>query len=191
MKFYQKLVRIVDDAHLKANRQTLIPHCERTVYWFEQLYPNMTQAMKMAAYAHDIERSIPIRTGEKPFVGGGPSRSVINEDRLIYHQTRSAIITKDILLKMNVPAVLLEDVYYLVLKHEQGGNFEQNLLKDADSLSFLENNINWFLTRIVPKIGKTAVKEKFVWMYERITNKDAKILAEPMVQTALSKLTRQ
>jgi hypothetical protein len=44
---------------------------------------------------------------------------------------------------------MIERVMMLVSKHEVGGNDDQNLLKDADAISFLENQIDVFLTKAI------------------------------------------
>lgn len=75
----------------------------------------------------------------------------------------------------------------LVSKHEEGGNADQNLLKDADSISFFENNVPIFLN-IAKKIGKEKVKQKFDWMYNRITSKKAKQISEKWYKEAIKDL---
>ena len=76
----------------------------------------------------------------------------------------------------------------LVAKHEVGGDPDQNMLMDADSISFFENQIPQFLTRILKETSKQAVKEKFEWMYNRISSDEAKKIAKPLYQKALKKL---
>ena len=76
----------------------------------------------------------------------------------------------------------------LVSKHEEGGNDDQNLLKDADSVSFFETNISLFLTKHVQDVGKEKVREKFDWMYKRITSEKAKQIARPWYEEAIKNL---
>jgi len=86
---------------------------------------------------------------------------------------------------------LIDKVKMLVLKHEEGGNDEQNLLKDADSISFFENNVPIFLTEQVAKKGKDKVKEKFNWMFNRITSEKAKQIARFWHENAIKELEKQ
>jgi hypothetical protein len=76
----------------------------------------------------------------------------------------------------------------LVSKHEVGGNQDQNLLKDADSISFLENNVDNFVSKKVSETGKDKVRDKFDWMYNRITSETARQIARPWYEAAIKKL---
>ena len=84
---------------------------------------------------------------------------------------------------------MVEKVIMLISKHEVGGNDGQNLLKDADSISYFENQIQHFLTAKVADVGKAKVKEKFDWMFSRITSNKAKDIAEPMYEAAINRLS--
>lgn len=68
----------------------------------------------------------------------------------------------------------INKVKMLVSKHEVGGNKEQNTLKDADSISFFENNVDYFIEKLSIEIGKKEVRDKFDWTFERITLNKAK-----------------
>lgn len=69
-----------------------------------------------------------------------------------------------------------------------GGTEDENILKDADSISYFENQVPFFLNVMVKKVGKNRVKEKFQWMFDRITLDKAKELARPMFEDAMKKL---
>ena len=83
---------------------------------------------------------------------------------------------------------LINSVKELIGRHEVGGNKDQNLLKDADSVSFFENNIEYFVTKQVEKTNREKVKEKFDWMFNRITSAKAKKSARPWYENGLKKL---
>lgn len=76
----------------------------------------------------------------------------------------------------------------LVSKHEVGGNDDQNLLKDADSISFFENNVDHFVNKKVGETSKEKVKDKFEWMFNRISSEKAKQIARPWYEEAIKKL---
>ena len=82
----------------------------------------------------------------------------------------------------------IERVKMLISKHEVGGNEDQNLLKDADSLSFFENNVDFFVKEQTARTSREKVKEKFDWMFERITSDQAREIAQPWHEQALQKL---
>ena len=84
----------------------------------------------------------------------------------------------------------MKKVKRLVGRHEVGGDDDQNLLKDADSLSFLENNIDYFLDTKIVQVGLESVRKKFEWMYQRITSPKAGKLAEPFYRRAMMKVQR-
>ena len=68
----------------------------------------------------------------------------------------------------------------MINKHELGGNRWQNLLKDADSISYFENQAGPFLGKWAPLVGRKKVEDKIHWMFTRITSAQAKRLAKPM-----------
>jgi len=76
----------------------------------------------------------------------------------------------------------------LVSRHEIGGNADQNLLKDADSISFFETNVGYFVSRTVIETSREKVKDKFDWTYHRMTSGKAKQFATPLYQEAIKKL---
>ena len=74
---------------------------------------------------------------------------------------------------------MIERVKMLISKHEVGGNDDQNLLKDADSVSFLENNVDHFINNLVSETSKEKVKDKFDRTFNRITSQQAREIARP------------
>ena len=49
---YQSVIEFVDQSFGKH-----MPHFERTVFWLEKFLPNCSEAERIAAYSHDIERA--------------------------------------------------------------------------------------------------------------------------------------
>jgi hypothetical protein len=78
----------------------------------------------------------------------------------------------------------------LIARHEEGGSDDQNVIKDADSVSFFENNIDHFLNDLLKKWGNEVVKDKFQWMLERITSEKAKVIAKPWYEQAMESLKK-
>ena len=90
------------------------------------------------------------------------------------HSIRSANIICDILKKHNYSKDVINKVRHLVEGHEFGGDEEQNILMDADSLAYFDYNIPSYLKRN----GRDRTKEKIRFMYKRLTAKGKKLVDE-------------
>ena len=97
-------------------------------------------------------------------------------------------ILADIARDKGADAALAERVRTLISRHEEGGTDEQNLLRDADSVSFFENNCDYFLRVLAAKEGPATVRAKFAWMFERIGSEPARRIARPWYEAALARL---
>lgn len=179
---YQKSKQFVIDSFKEIGKDQ-ITHFERTVHWVKKLKPDADEALLIAAIAHDIERAY-----SKPDILKIRKEGLRNKDFLYLHQVRGAEIMENFLEKEGADKKLIKRIKTLISKHEEGGNNDQNLLKDADSISFFENNINIFLTKWIGEIGKERVKIKFEWMHDRITSKKARKIVEPWYREAIKDL---
>ncbi len=162
-ELYNKTVKFVNDAFEGKN----VKHFERTVYWFEKFYPNFTEAHKVAAYSHDIERGI---MKER-------DRDYLNQDFLKQHMEDGARIMGDFLKKEGANDEIIQKVKHLISKHEVGGDAEQNALMDADSVSYFETHAEMFVIKRVLEDGYEKVKGKLDWMFDRISSEDRKSFA--------------
>jgi len=161
-------------------------HFERTLFWVKKLQPTADDALIIAAYSHDIERAFrtdnvfrKIKTSKEGFT---------DVDFLKNHQEKGAEIMYDFLISNKADKQLAKRVAHLIRKHEVGGDEDQNLLKDADSISFFETNAPFFADVKVKDLGTEKVKAKFDWMFERITSPKAKKFAEPIYKAMLQML---
>ncbi len=186
MKFYKKVEQFVIDVFTKAGGKHGIKHFIRTVYWVKVLNPKADEALLISAVAHDIERAFNkqdscdyIKKVDKGFV---------SDEYLAFHQNEGARIIGDYLQQINTNKEMINRVKMLISKHEVGGNKDQNLLKDADSISFFENNIPVFLNKYVFEVGKEKVKDKFDWMFNRISSENAKQITQQWYKEAIKKL---
>jgi len=161
-----------------------LQHLRRTADWVRMLRPEADEALLIAALCHDIERSEKHMQGKLVPTSG----TITGEDYLTNHQERSGRIMRDFLLQAGADSDFADRVEYLVSKHEVGGDNDQNLLKDADSLSFFENNIDYFFKDILQLIGKDELIRKFEWMYGRITMKKAEEIARPLYMKAIKRV---
>ena len=147
-------------------------HLVRTGYWVKRLYPE----------ADDEGRNPP-----SPEMGGAKwDDPVYNR----WHSKRSAAFVKNFLDKEGANPKIIDDVVKLISVHEEGGWKEADILRDADSISFLEVNINRFISRITTVFTKQEVKEKFDYMFERIGSSKAKIIAKPFYDKAIEELNK-
>lgn len=162
MNLYDQVVEYVNTA-FKGKKA----HFERTVFWLQKFLPNITEAQKIAAYSHDIERGV---SGEK-------DRDYLNPDFIKMHQDEGARIMGEFLLSKSADEKTIETVKHLISKHEVGGDLEQNLLMDSDSISFFETNVENFVKNRFAEDGYEKVKGKIDWMFDRISTDEHKELA--------------
>lgn len=159
-------------------------HFERTLFWLMELEPESDIALKVAAYSHDMERA---------FRPKNSKRFLIYEDKndLTGHQKESAAIMHDFLIDNGADNTLAERVRHLIEKHEEGGDQDQNILKDADSISYLETNAPKHIEEMKSGIfAPPQVKEKFNYMFNRITSPKAKEIARPMYDKVINLLEK-
>ncbi len=184
LKYYQKAKQFVIGSFTKCGKSYQIKHFERTVYWMKKLKADADEALLISAVAHDIERAFRKKDVEDKKI----SHSYTDLEFLRPHEERGAEIIADFLKKESAEQKLIDKVKKLVSRHEEGGDEDQNLLKDADSISFFENNVSVFLRKDVPEIGKEKVKEKFDWMFNRITSEKARQISRQWYEEAIKKL---
>ena len=66
-----------------------------------------------------------------------------------------------------VPEDLASEVYWLVCRHETGGDPRAGLIKDADSISFFEVNLPLYYKRH----SRKEVLQRCVWGYRRLSER--------------------
>ncbi len=175
-----KKTREFVDKSFKNEAQML--HFDRTAYWLKVLKPNADEAFLIAAIGHDIERAF---RKNNPFENN--NKKFTDKIHLKNHQEKGAEILGEFLKEQNADFKIIEKVKHLILNHEIGGDTNQNILKDADSLSFLENNADIFLNKL-EKLGHNKIKEKFDWMYFRITLSKARKIGKPFYKKIIKNL---
>lgn len=184
MDLYKKTEQFVQESFIKSNK-TESKHATRTVFWIKELYPESDEAMLIAAIAHDIERAF--RKHELDGIKNN-KEGFLNKEHIKYHQEKGAEIIGDFLNKQGAEDDLINKVKMLVSKHEVGGNKEQNILKDADAISFFENNVDYFIEKLLAEIGKKEVIAKLDWTFNKITSSKAKEIARAWYENGMEKL---
>jgi Domain of unknown function (DUF4202) len=160
-------------------------HLMRALEWLDRLAPGSRTAVRLATLTHDMERAFP-----------GPDQPVATtlDDPVYYtaHSNRSARIVGAWLRDQGAESEVIEDVEALIRVHEFGGWPEADLVQAADSLSFLETNIDLFLGFV--RSGKYSahdVNVKFEYAYNRIRVPQARELARPLLEQARERLSTQ
>ncbi|MBT3297498.1 DUF4202 family protein [archaeon] len=157
-------------------------HYIRTIFWIKELNPGADEALLIAAYSHDIERILrkKDKTKTKEFDKG---------EILVKHQVKGGEIMFDFLVKNGASRSMAKRVQDLISKHEVGGTADQNLLKDADAISLLENNAEKAIRLVKDQdFPKEEVKRKFDLTYDKITSEKAKQIAKQFYDRAINML---
>lgn len=154
-----------------AQSNTLAHHLGARDFLLE-LDPNASVEAQIAALTHDIERQFRERIKDPKIFS--------DKEYLLQHGKASADIVYD-LLKDKDFDLDLGRVSWLIANHELGGDHEADLLRDADSLSFLKNTVKGF----AEKFGKKECRQKFDYMLDRIQDKRAKEIAKQYYNEAL------
>jgi len=184
-ELFDKVEKFVKESFIKLGQEIQLKHFERTVYWIKELNPKADEALIISAIAHDIERAF----RSKDMLQRRAEAKFTDIKFIRPHEEKGAEIIADFLKKERADLKVIEKVKMLISRHEEGGNDEQNMLKDADSISFFENNIPSFLKK-VQEDGKENTRQKFDFMYNRITLKKAKDLAKPFYDKAVKELEK-
>ena len=152
--------------------------------WIKTIYPQADDALIIAAVAHDIERAFPLEDDEmKP-----EKKSWDDKTYLTWHGQRSAKYIESFLVNNDADPKLVAKVKDLVKTHDFGGSEEKNALKDADSISFLENNADMYIDSLEKGLKIDDIRKKFDIMYNRISSPQAKEFARPFYQETVRKL---
>ena len=148
-------------------------HLLKSLEWVDRLAPDASDAVRLATLTHDMERAF-----------GGPDAIPIKLNDRAYeeaHSNRSARIVGEWLRANGADGELIAAVESLIRVHEWGGSPDANLVQAADSLSFLETNIDLMLGFAnTGKYSQGDVARKIEGMYERIQIPAAKELARPI-----------
>ncbi len=134
-------------------------HSKNTLEWVLKLKPNADIALQIAALGHDVERAVEERkVKRKDFESYDEFKKT--------HAANSAKILVGIMVDCRVNRDLIEDVRSLVTHHEAGGDDRSNILREADSLSFLDVNLPHYFTR--NSVEET--RKRVLWSYRKLSD---------------------
>jgi hypothetical protein len=158
-------------------------HLLNSLEWLDRIAPGSPEPVRLATLTHDMERALP--GPDQPIL-----KSLVDPEYHALHSARSARIVGQWLRAQGAGDPIAGQVEALIRVHEDGGWPEANLVQAADSLSFLDCNIDLFLGKV--REGKwTAadVRIKFDYSYDRIQVPVAKEWALPMLERANARLS--
>ena len=133
-------------------------HAQNTLDWLMFLWPDSDLALQVAALGHDIERAY-------------PEHRVAKTDYQDYdsykkaHADHSARILAKVLIDCDCPREFVNQVIWLVERHESGGDAMSDRLNQADSISFFDNNLPYFFTRN----GRRETLARARWGIQRLS----------------------
>lgn len=142
-------------------------HAENTLAWVLKLMPEADEALKLAALGHDIDRAIEIRKVQK-------NRFRSFEEFKAAHASNSAEILEGILEECGVEEGVRVEACRLVRLHETGGDERSDILKNADALSYFQDNMPLYFARN----GWTETKRRAMWGYARLSPKLRSIVGQ-------------
>ncbi|MBF0206762.1 MAG: DUF4202 family protein [Oligoflexia bacterium] len=113
-------------------------HAKNTLFWLKKLRPSASMALQIAALAHDIERCVLPRFMDKDFESHAEYKKA--------HSEKGAMILEEIMKHHDMKEKIIIETTNLVRLHEVGGNLDADILMDADSISFFDNNLDFYIS---------------------------------------------
>ncbi len=154
---------------LKIISKTSVPedfsHATNTLKWLLKIYPQASDALRIASLGHDIDRAVKERKVRRV------NYQNFNDFKKA-HAKNSAKIMREIMVGYAAEKRFISRVCSLVEDHEFGGNREANILKHADALSYFENNLPLYFLRS----SEEEVRERVLWGYARLPKRFQKIV---------------
>lgn len=176
-ELYKKVEKFVNESFSKGRHQHSAIHCKLTADAVLEIKPDADETLVIAALAHDIDRAFNDRKVKED--------EYQDKTYLKLHQETSAQIISDFLANEGVEQKFIDKVKSLVSKHEIGGDDDQNLIKDADSISYFRGGNSYSIKKKYPQLN---LKGKIDWMYNRITSEKAKKMVASIYKKELTEL---
>ena len=132
-------------------------HSINTLEWVLRLAPDADSALQVAALGPDIERGFPDRRIHA-------SNFKTYDEYKQAHALNCARIFSEILTECGVEQAFIDDAARLVASHETGGDPRQEMLKNADILSFFHVSLPLFNDRR----GADITRKRCVWGFKKL-----------------------
>jgi hypothetical protein len=146
-------------------------HSRNALEWLLVLRPDANEVVRLAVLAHDIERALPDRLTQGQFSTYKEFKSA--------HAQRAGEVAAEILKDSGYSGEDAARVFEIIKDAEFGNDDpDVNLVMDADSMSFFDNNISLYLARK----GLPATQEKVLFMYNRASDRAKAFIQEVMAK---------
>ena len=134
-------------------------HSINTLEWVLKLAPDADSdpALQIAALGHDIERGFEDRCVHASLYNSF-------DEYKQAHALNCAEILVEILEESGVDQNIIDDIAHLVANHEVGGDKREELLKNADTLSFFHVSLPLYYDRR----GAEITKKRCVWGFKKL-----------------------
>lgn len=162
LELKKKILNILRKSDLDLEAE----HAENTFEWVLKLKPDASVALQIAALGHDLERGRENRFKSEDF-----------EDHAEYkkaHSEEGARILRKLLEKHNLNKETIDEACRLVELHEVGGTEDADILRDADSISFFDNNLEFY----IKYKGIDGAKKQVQYKFERCSPRARKYIQD-------------
>ena len=156
-----------------------LPHAENTLVWLLRFDPQASQALRISAFAHDIERALDSKKIHR-----------MDFDDFDVFKASHAKILMEILTECGINKAISLEACSLVSLHETGGNANADLLMNVDSISYFDVNLPLYFQRE----GLEETKRRSVWGYKRLSERGKTIVrkmkyTDEMLTRMMQKIT--
>lgn len=132
-------------------------HSENTLEWVLRLKPDADPALRIAALAHDIEHyDEKIRVQSSGYTEYERFKEA--------HAINSAEVLSGFMEELGFDPDFIADVTRLVAHHESGGDKREEILKNADTLSFFQVSLPLYYDRH----GADITRRRLVWGFRKL-----------------------
>ncbi len=169
MDALEKVKEKIDEIIAMSPYSEDIFHSINTYEWVLKLDPEAEEdtALMISALGHDIERGLEDRRVESS------GYETFDEFKQA-HALISAEILVELLEEFGIEQDIIDDVAHLVANHEVGGDERENLLMQADVLSFFHVCLPLYFDRRGPE----TTRKRCVWGYKKLPDKFKIFLGE-------------
>jgi hypothetical protein len=142
-------------------------HAENTMHWISMLKPDADEILLLAGFGHDVERSMPDRYTFAMFGDYDKYK--------LAHAQRSGQIAMRIVLDCGYSPEEGKRLRHIIAGHEfQSTDPEIQLICDADSISFFDNNAPYYLE----DKGEEWTKKKMEFMNDSASERARQYISQ-------------
>ena len=140
-------------------------HAKNTLVWLLRFNSRASQALRIAAFAHDVERALENKKIHRADFNDFDAFKTA-------HARNSSKVLMEILTECDIHGSISHEACSLVSLHEFGGNANADLLMNVDSISYFDVNLPLYFQRE----GLEETMQRSVWGYKRLSERGGKIV---------------